>query len=54
MVEYLDVIVTKERPKIVYDLEIDNLEIDISSILEGFLKPTKEEETEKDNGEDDS
>ena len=50
MAEAKEIKETKERPKIVHDLKIDDLEIDLSSILEGFLRPMKEEETETDNG----
>ena len=39
----------------IYDLEIDDLEIDISTVLQGFLTPPpkKKDEEETDNGEDD-
>ncbi len=38
----------------VIDLEIDDLEIDISTVLGGFLAQPKKEDEETDNGEDDS
>jgi len=43
---------TQEDKGRVIDLQIDDLEIDISSVLE-FLIPIKKEDKETSNGEDD-